>query len=317
MDTDRRHEARHARLPHIHFPHIHFTRKELEDRPLAGEPHPDHPLHWKLYACEAIATAVLMIIGVTTNTLLSAPSWSVGAWLGQRPLLQTALCGLCFGGAGTLAAMTRFGKVSGAHLSPSVSLAFSLGGQLKPLDLTGYCCAQIVGSVAGCACVAASAVLIPGWGNFVHAGHYAATLPNPTLDPGWVVATETVVTFGLILAIYYAAAKPRLHFIAPWIGAIYFFAMNPIFAWISGDSTNFARSLGPALFDRNWTSLWIYLAGPLLGSALGVGAIKSRIFGRLHAVEARVVNFGHHGRVPRLEAPEATPQPAAEHFPSS
>ncbi|NHO19470.1 porin [Acetobacter oeni] len=278
---------------------------ELEDRPLAGAPHPKHPFHWKLYGCEAVATAIMMIIGVVAVVILSGNGSPVALLLTDHPYLQTALCGLFFGFAGTWAAMTRFGKVSGAHLSPSVSLAFAPAGRLSWLDTLGYVCAQTAGALFGTWLVSLSGMLFHPWGHIASAAHYAATIPAPALGPFWVIATEIIVTTGLIFALYWAAAHPRLQLFAPWIGGWYFFVMNPIFAWISGDSTNFARSLGPAIFNGNLSSIWIYLIGPLLGSAFAVAILRSGLVGYVHLAEARIVNFGHHGRVPRLSAPEA------------
>ncbi|NHO32263.1 MIP/aquaporin family protein [Acetobacter fallax] len=298
------HLPREAGHTHPDFHPIRFTRRELDDRPLAGAPHPNHLLHWKLYGCEAVATAIMMIIGVVSVILLSGDGSPFARLLDGHPYLQTALCGLFFGSAGTWAAMTRFGKVSGAHLSPSVSLAFALAGRLSWIDALGYVCAQTLGALAGTGLVSLSGALFRPWEHIAASAHYAATIPTAALGPLWVVVTEIVVTAGLIFALYWAAAHPRLQLFTPWIGGWYFFIMNPVFAWISGDSTNFARSLGPAIFDGNLTGIWIYLIGPLIGSACAVGIIRSGLVGYVHLAEARIVNFGHHGRVPHLNAPD-------------
>ena len=39
---------------------------------------------------------------------------------------------------------------------------------------------------------------------------------------------------------------------------------------ISGTSMNPARTFGPDLVGRDWTSYWVYVAGPLAGAALAV-----------------------------------------------
>jgi aquaporin Z len=41
---------------------------------------------------------------------------------------------------------------------------------------------------------------------------------------------------------------------------------------ISGASMNPARTFGPNLIGANFTDYWVYVAGPLVGAALAVGA---------------------------------------------
>lgn len=304
-DTPHKHTAHHVRFPHVKFPHIHFTHKELHDRPLAGEPHPDHPLHWKLYICEGIATCFMMILGVGAVVLLQAGHSPVARFLQNYPALQIALCGLCFGLAGTAAAMTRFGKVSGAHLNPSVTLGFTLSGKMCWTDAVGYFIAQCVGAIWGTIFITILGKFFPFWHVVSHEAHFAATYPTPRLSQSMVMVTEVLATFGIIYLIFCMAAHPRLQRWTPWLGGLYYFLLNPFEAWASGDSTNFARSLGPALIDGNLVGLWVYLIGPFVGASLAVLLVRSNLLGRIHLREARIINFGHYGRVPRLKTPEA------------
>ena len=41
---------------------------------------------------------------------------------------------------------------------------------------------------------------------------------------------------------------------------------------VSGASMNPARTFGPDLAGTDFTSYWVYVAGPLVGAALAVGA---------------------------------------------
>lgn len=300
----------HVKIPHFHWPHFH---RHFHDRPLSGEPHPEKPFHWRLYWCEALATAVLMMVGLVCVILLSAPDAVFGNRLVVHPVLQTALCGLCFGMAGTVAAMTPFGKVSGAHLNPSVTLAFMLSKKIVWIDALGYVLAQILGAVLGTAAVYALGAIFEPWRAYAIAAHYGATTPYGGISIWYALASEMLVTGLLIFMLYWLAAHPRFNRLTPWVGGMFFFIMNPITAWLSGNSVNFARTFGPDLFAGNWNGLWIYLLGPFIGSSLAVLAIQADVFGKIHLLEARLVNFGHHGRVPHLEDPDFK-HAAPEHY---
>jgi aquaporin Z len=276
-----------------------------DDRPLAGRPHPERRLHWSLYGCEAVATAVLMVAGISVVAIMLAPASPLARALSPLPALRVALCGLCFGLSGTVAAHTPFGRVSGAHVNPSVTLAFLLAGRMKPLDALGYMLAQIVGAFAGTLLLLGLGLLVPGWGAWLASVRLAATMPNPAVPVLWPLATELGLTALLVAMLCWLASHPGWRWLTPWSGGLFFFVFNPLTAWLSGNSVNLARSLAPAALTGSWSGFWIYVVGPFAGSALAVGLIRSRAL--LHLPEARLINFGHGGRVPRLSNPAARP----------
>ncbi|WP_141301635.1 MIP/aquaporin family protein [Komagataeibacter diospyri] len=277
--------------------------RPIEDRPLAGAPHPDHPFHWKLYGCELVATVALMICGIVSVTVLTTPYTAIGRMLAPHPIIQTALCGLFFGLSGTVAAFTPFGRVSGAHVSPSVSLAFSLAGRLGIVDLCGYVAAQMTGAWIATLLLAALGHMLPIWGQMVQASAYAATVPFSGVAIVWPLVTEVMLTALLVLMLCYLAGHPVLKWVTPWAGGLFFLVCNPVSAWLSGNSSNLARSFGPAMVAGQWESFWIYALGPFMGAALAIWLIRSRLLGRIEVEEARLVNFGHHGRIPSLLHP--------------
>ncbi|MBV1836198.1 MIP/aquaporin family protein [Acetobacter estunensis] len=279
------------------------TPHAMEDRPLAGHPHPRRPFHWKLYICEMVAMAVMMVCGIVSVALLTTPLTSVGRVLALHPLVQTALCGLFFGLSGTIAAFTPFGRVSGAHLSPSISVAFSLAGRLRSIDLCGYVVAQMAGACLATFFLAELGGIWPFWGRMAHVSSYAATVPFSGVAILWPLMTETLLTLFLVLLVCRLAAHPLLKWITPWAGGLYFLICNPISAWLSGNSSNLARSFGPALFSDQWGGFWIYVVGPFAGASLAIWVLRSNLLGRIDLEEARLVNFGHHGRVPSLWHP--------------
>ncbi len=270
------------------------------DRPLAGAPHPDRLVHPRLYACECAGTALLMVFGLSTNILLGAAGSPVGRLLAAHPALQVALQGLFFGLGGTLAALSPFGRVSGGHVSPSVTLAFTLMGRLAWRDMLGYIAAQLAGAVLGTGLVALVGLIWPRWAAWSHATHFSATLPSAWVPLGWAFTGEICTTALLIGSLLFMGGTARLRWVTPLVAGPLFFMLNPFEAWLSGDSTNLARSLGPALFSGQWRGFWIYGLAPFAGVALMVGLVRLGILGAIELHEARLAHFGHHGRAPYL-----------------
>jgi aquaporin TIP len=85
------------------------------------------------------------------------------------------------------------------------------------------------------------------------------------------VVMEVIVTFGLVYTVYATAADPKkgsLGTIAP-IAIGFIVGANILVAGpFSGGSMNPARSFGPAVASGDFTNIWIYWAGPLIGGGL-------------------------------------------------
>ncbi|MDT8870421.1 aquaporin [Komagataeibacter rhaeticus] len=170
-----------------------------------------------------------------------------------------------FGLAGTVAAYTPFGRVSGAHVSPSVSLAFSLARRLGWVDLCGYVAAQMLGACLAAVLLAGVGHVLPVWGKMAQDATFAATVPFSGVAVVWPLVTEMVLTCLLVIMLCALAAHPVLKWFTPWAGGVFFCLCNPVSAWLSGNSSNLARSFGPAVVTGQWDSFWIYALGPFMG----------------------------------------------------
>ena len=82
---------------------------------------------------------------------------------------------------------------------------------------------------------------------------------------------EVIITFGLVYTVYATAADPKkgsLGTIAP-IAIGFVVGANILVAGpFSGGSMNPARSMGPAVASGDFTNIWVYWAGPLIGGGL-------------------------------------------------
>ncbi|RRT41650.1 hypothetical protein B296_00019064 [Ensete ventricosum] len=106
---------------------------------------------------------------------------------------------------------------------------------------------------------------------------FSTGLDTPThglgagVGAGEGLVMEIIVTFALVYTVYATAADPKkgsLGTIAPIaIGLIVganILAAGPF----SGGSMNPARSFGPAVASGDFSDLWIYFVGPLIGGGL-------------------------------------------------
>jgi aquaporin Z len=162
-----------------------------------------------------------------------------------------------------MAMIYTIGNVSGAHLNPVVTLAFSLRRDFPKGRVLGYWGAQMAGSLL------AALFLLVVFGDRAHLG---ATIPNPRTGDGAALVTEIVLTALLVTVILGTAHNQRLvgHNAAFAVAGT--IALAGLFAGpVSGASMNPARSFGPALLGGAFGSYWIYLIGPLIGGLLAAG----------------------------------------------
>jgi MIP family channel proteins len=151
------------------------------------------------------------------------------------------------------------GHVSGAHFNPAVSFAFALTRHFSWRRLLGYWAAQVSGALI------AAAILRGSLGSRAHVG---ATLPAGS--QGQAFLWEVVLTFFLMFVIMSVATDTRAVGEAAAIAIGGTVGLDAMFGGpVTGASMNPARSLGPALVSGDVHALWLYIAAPLLGAAIG------------------------------------------------
>jgi aquaporin Z len=216
-------------------------------------------LHWPEYLMEAGEAALYLFSACAVATLLWHPASPVQPYL-PSDAVRRILMGVAMGATIIAIVLSPWGKQSGAHFNPALTLTFYRLGKVALCDAVFYCAAQLSGAVAGVALASLALQGAPAH----KAVHYAATMPGVYGDT-IAFAAELIMSFLLMTAILFASNQavlaPYTHYFAAILAAIYIAFESPL----SGMSTNPARTFGPALFASYWHALWIYFIGPPLG----------------------------------------------------
>lgn len=223
---------------------------------------------------EGVGTLLLVYFGTgaAVITLLLAagtkPATPFNVGIGQLGGLGDWLAiGLVFGIV-VAAVIYALGRVSGAHINPSVTIALWATKRFPANETVAYVIAQCIGAAVGSLLLyltlGAAAVTTGGLG---------ATSPFPGIGYGQAMLVEGIATFVLMLVIMGVAVDQRATpgFAGLAIG-LTVAAMITMAGNISGSSINPARTFGPYLMDGllGGANLWqyfpIYVIGPVAGA---------------------------------------------------
>ena len=152
------------------------------------------------------------------------------------------------------------GHLSGAHVNPAVTLAFTLTRHFPAREALAYIAAQLAGAAL------AALVLLAVWTN--QPAELGATVPH--VGAGSAIVYELVMTALLMFVIMAVATDTRAAGAAAAIAIGGAIGLDALFGGpVTGASMNPARSFGPALVSGEWRDFWVYVAGPIAGAALG------------------------------------------------
>ena len=187
-----------------------------------------------------------------------------GGMMGQAfPNTITRTAAVVAPGLMVMGIIMFMGKVSGAHLNPAVSIAFSLRGDFPWRRVPGYVLVQLIGATLAAL--------------FLHevievSAKYGSNYPASGFSGWQAFLMEGVLTLGLVSVILGTASGAQNIGIFGAIGVGAYIALAGLWGSpISGASMNPARTFGPDLVGRTFTDYWVYVVGPLAGAAVAVG----------------------------------------------
>ncbi|GLT30518.1 hypothetical protein SLA2020_053140 [Shorea laevis] len=225
--------------------------------PTWGEPHscftdfaaPDVSLARKLGA-ELVGTFIL-IFAAAAGPIVNQK------YSGAESLIGNAACA----GLAVMIIILSTGHISGAHLNPSLTIAFAALRHFPWKQVPGYIAAQVSGSIC------ASFVLKGVYHPFLSGG-----VTVPSVNYGQAFALEFLITFNLLFVVTAVATDTRAVGELAGIAVGATVMLNILVAGpSSGGSMNPVRTLGPAVAAGNYKAIWIYLLAPTLGALAGAG----------------------------------------------
>lgn len=216
------------------------------------------------YLADGLGLAVFMVSACTFALVLEHPGSPVRALL-PDVAVRRALMGLAMGGTLVANVMAPWGRRSGAHWNPGVTLAFWRLGHVRNADVAGYVLAQFAGGAAGVALVA----LLAGPALADPHVHFVVTRPGPA-GVGAAFAAEAFISFVMMSVVVRMMASARAKDWTPWAAGTLLALFIALESPLSGTSLNPARTFGSALLARDWAAFPVYLAAPPLAMALAV-----------------------------------------------
>ena len=215
--------------------------------------------HWPEYLIEAWALGMFMVSAGVFSTLLGFPGSPLQRVVPNEDLRRT-LVGVAMGLTAVALIYSPWGKRSGAHMNPAVTLTFLWLGKIAPWDAMFYIIAQFAGGLLG-------VLIVTGLlrDAFTSAPvHYVVTSPGA----GGVIAafSSEFLISALLMSVILCVSNTTRYAKFTGLCAGGMVALFIAFeAPLSGMSMNPARSFASAFPAHLWRDLWVYFTAPLLG----------------------------------------------------
>jgi aquaporin Z len=206
---------------------------------------------WRRVFAEVLGTFFLVLVAAG------------GGMMGQAfPHTISRTAAVTAPGLMVMAIILFMGKVSGAHLNPAVSVAFSLRGDFPWWRVPGYIVAQLGGATLAALFLQHVVKVSATYGSNYPASGYTSWAAF------WM---ELILTLGLVSVILGTASGAQNVGIVGAFGVGGYIALAGLWGSpISGASMNPARTFGPDVIAADFSHYWVYVAGPLAGAVLAV-----------------------------------------------
>jgi len=216
--------------------------------------------HWQEYLIEASGLGAFMVSACAFGVLLAHPASPAFV---PDEALRGVFGGMAMGATAVAIFLSPWGRRSGAHINPSVTLTFWRLRKIKNWDALFYILAQFAGAGLGVllAWSVLGKLLADGAVNFI------VTVPGKT-GAGTAFFAEVIISFFMMMMVLVCSNSARTARLTPFFAGILLAVYISLEAPFSGTSMNPARSFGSAIVANVWTDWWIYAVAPPLAMLL-------------------------------------------------
>lgn len=224
------------------------------------------------YLAEFFGTMLLIILGdgVVASVVLKGTKSENAGWL-------TIVIGW---GLAVTISIYAVGNISGAHLSPAVTIAFAMNGSFAWSDVVGYISAQMAGAFVGAIIVWLH--FLPHWKRTDDQGTKLAVFCTAPAIRNTLanLLSEIIATALFILGLLFIGTNDFTQGLHPIVVGFLIVSIGLSLGGTTGFAINPARDLGPRIahavlpiFGKghsDWNYAWIPVVGPIIGGILGV-----------------------------------------------
>lgn len=242
--------------------------------------------HWRECLMEAAELGALML-GICLFGTFFYSSASPLADLALPHSIKAVLMGFCVAATTFLIIRSPFGRRSGAHFNPAITLTYFWLGRIHRWDALCYVVAQFCGALAG----VFVARQILGMHLSAAPVQYVVTTPG-TYGNATAFIAEYFLSGVLMGLVLFATNHRILARFSPLLVASLTVFYYAICSSIAGFSVNPARTFSSAFFAWVWWGVWIYFVAPCFGM-LTAAAIYIRAAGPARVYCAKVFHDLH------------------------
>lgn len=230
--------------------------------------------NWPHYIAEAAGLGFFMTCASAFTTALRSPFSPLTQVL-KDPFQQLVALGILMGFVIVAIVYSPWGKKSGAHINPAVTLAFFRLGKITSQDAFFYIVSQFLGGALAVQIMG----LVLGAAYRHKSINYVVTAPGPG-GPLKAFIAEFVISFILMLVLLLVSNSKKTKKLAGVFAGVlitlYLIFEEPY----SGMSLNPARSSASAFAAREGKDLWIYYVAPVFSMLLASQAFLWVVKGR-------------------------------------